>query len=305
MVLKTTTGDPLGEALELAKRQIEGIYTLDEAADAVCQNIDGLNRAQMLADLKSLVEKGEVKMDRPGTLDITPAPVNARTFYEVVQWDDLNKNWLSKYQFIDWQFPDPLERLRPDWSYWNCDHLSLKDAVSLSVNITPDWIDNKGIGRRNTLRISFDYSPRLTNALNWAQNPDCIWRYDNVDEFEVSNQIKLGEFARWLIQEKPDWVIPSEFKALAKASLKIDKPAAPRILRPEEWHLIAERYAAELLAANDKLSLEMVADKIRDRFAQDEIGFVKGDMKASTIKTHLSKDWGFNRQRTKIKNNKK
>jgi len=116
MVL-VTTGDP-DESGQLAQRQIEGVYTLDEAVNTLCQNVEVLDRAQKLADLKALVEMGEVQVNRPGTLDLTPIPLQARTFHEVAHWDSLNNNWLSKYQFIDWRFPDPLERLRPDWSYW-------------------------------------------------------------------------------------------------------------------------------------------------------------------------------------------
>jgi hypothetical protein len=105
----------------------------------------------------------------------------------------------------------------PDWSYWDCDHLSLQDAICLSVNITPDWAKyTKDIGRQNVFNISFEYSPRLTNALNWAQNPDCLWRYDNPSGFKETNQVKLTEFARWVVTKKPDWKIPSEFRALAK-----------------------------------------------------------------------------------------
>jgi hypothetical protein len=214
MVL-VTTGDP-DESGQLAQRQIEGVYTLDEAVNTLCQNVEVLDRAQKLADLKALVEKGEVQVNQPRTLDITPIPLKARTFHEVAYWDNLNNNWLSKYQFIDWRFPDPLERLRPDWSYWNCDHLSLENAISLCVNITPYWISNKVIGSKNKLKISFEYSPKLTNALNWAQSPDCLWRYDNPSEFKATNQVKLCEFSRWVVKEKPDWVIPSEFKALAR-----------------------------------------------------------------------------------------
>jgi hypothetical protein len=214
MVL-VTTGDP-DESGQLAQRQIEGVYTLDEAVNTLCQNVEVLDRAQKLADLKALVEMGEVQVNRPGTLDLTPIPLQARTFHEVAHWDSLNNNWISKYQFIDWRFPDPLERLRPDWSYWNCDYLSLQDAICLSANITPDWAKyTKNIGRRNVLKINTELQ-RLPNALNWAQSLDCLWRYDNPSKFEATNQVKLCEFARWVVKEKPDWVIPSEFKALAR-----------------------------------------------------------------------------------------
>jgi len=214
MVL-VTTGDP-DESGQLAQRQIEGVYTLDEAVNTLCQNVEVLDREQKLADLKALVENGEVQVNRPGTLDLTPIPLQARTFYEVAHWDNLNNNWLSKYQFIDWRFPDPLERLKPDWSYWDCYHLSLEDAICLSANITPDWAKyTKDIGRRNVLKIN-DKLQRLPNALTWAQSPDCLWRYEDPSEFKSTNQVKLSEFARWVVKEKPDWMIPSEFRALAR-----------------------------------------------------------------------------------------
>ena len=214
MVL-VTTGDP-DESGQLAQRQIEGVYTLDEAVNTLCQNVEVLDRAQKLADLKELVENGEVQVNRPGTLDLTPIPLQARTFYEVAHWDNLNNSWLSKYQFIDWRFPDPLERLKPDWSYWDCYHLSLQDAICLSANITPDWAKyTKDIGRRNVLKIN-DKLQRLSNALTWAQSPDCLWRHEDPSEFKSTNQVKLSEFARWVVVEKPDWVIPSEFRALAR-----------------------------------------------------------------------------------------
>jgi hypothetical protein len=210
-----TTGDP-NESGQLAQRQIEGVYTLHEAVNTLCQNVEVLDRAQKLADLKALVENGEVQVNRPGTLDLTPIPLQARTFYEVAHWDNLNNNWLSKYQFIDWRFPDPLERLKPDWSYWDCYHLSLQDAICLSANITPDWAKyTKDIGRRNVLKIN-DKLQRLPNALTWAQSPDCLWRYEDPSEFKSTNQVKLSEFARWVVKEKPDWMIPSEFRALAR-----------------------------------------------------------------------------------------
>ena len=293
MVL-VTTGDP-GESGQLAQRQIEGVYTLDEAVNTLCQNVEVLDRAQKLADLKALVENGEVQVNRPGTLDLTPIPLQARTFYEVAHWDNLNNNWLSKYQFIDWRFPDPLERLKPDWSYWDCDHLSLENAISLCVNITPDWISNKVIGRKNNLRISFEYSPRLTNAFNWAQSPDCLWRYDNPSEFKSTNQVKLSEFARWVVKEKPDWVIPSEFRALAKLG-DTNQFGNPIKLSSAEWKERAQAYAEPLLNQNPQLTIDQVSALIHARFIEEKIIASYGDgteIKVGTIKDSLSKGMWF------------
>jgi hypothetical protein len=234
-------------------------------------------------------------VNRPGTLDLTPIPLKARTFHEVAHWDSLNNNWLSKYQFIDWRFPDPLERLRPDWSYWDCDHLSLENAISLCVNITPDWISNKVIGRKNNLRISFEYSPKLTNALNWAQSPDCLWRYDKPSEFKSTNQVKLSEFVRWVIKEKPDWVIPSEFRALAKLG-DINQFGNPIKLSSAEWKERARAYAEPLLEQNPQLTIDQVSALIHARFIEEKIIASYGDgteIKVGTIKDSLSKGMWF------------
>lgn len=257
MVL-VTTGDP-DESGQLAQRQIEGVYTLDEAIDALCLNVEGLNRVQMLSDLKKLVEEGKVKVDRQGTLDLTPTPAKVRAFYEVAQWDILNTHWLSKYQHIDWQFPDPLDRLRPDWSYWTMHHLSLEDAICLSINITPDWNKySKHIGRKNTISINYGYAPRFANASSYAQ--DSVWRYENMDE--VTNQVKLSEFARWVVKEKPDWQLPSEFRALAKISEVLvnentkSKKGRPQSLKKEDVDKLIQ-----MKIKNPTLSHDFLAEK--------------------------------------------
>jgi hypothetical protein len=261
----------------------------------LCKNAEALDRAQKLADLKTLVEKGLVKVNRPGTLDITPIPLKARTFHEVAQWDDLNQNWLSKYQFIDWRFPDPLDRLQPDWSYWNLDHLSLGDAISLSINITPDWVGNKLIGRRNTLRISYDYAPRLSNALNWAQSADCVWRFDNPAEFKADNKVKLSEFAKWVVEKKSDWDIPAEFGALAK--LDEASPMGDYTkLGSAEWKERAKASATTLLIDNPKLTIDRVSELVHAKFIDEKITSAHGDgreIKIATIKDALSKGMWF------------
>jgi hypothetical protein len=280
MVL-VTTGDP-NESGQLAQRQIEGVYTLDEAVNTLCQNVEVLDRAQKLADLKALVENGEVQVNRPGTLDLTPIPLKARTFHEVAHWDDLNQNWLSKYQFIDWRFPDPLERLKPDWSYWDCDHLSLQDAICLSANITPDWTKyTKDIGRRNVLKIN-DKLQRLPNSLNWAQSPDCLWRYDNPSEFKSTNQVKLSEFARWVVKEKPDWVIPSEFRALAKFSETSQLLTSAKVI--QKWQLKpGKAYPGYRLALFEFLEKEYKDGKEYPPNAYDFIAKLKQDVKDNQI----------------------
>jgi len=211
-----TTGDP-DESGQLAQRLAKGRYTIEEAVKTLCDNEEGIDYDYMIANLRKLVEVGQVTVYEPSIIAPLYEPKTIRNNYEEAYWHNLNAMWLPRFDNIEWRFPDPLERLVPDWSYWDCDHLSLQEAICLSVNITPDWaIYTKDIGRQNVLNISFEYSPRLTNALNWAQSPDCLWRYDNPSGFTETNQVKLSEFARWVVKEKPDWVIPIEFRAMAR-----------------------------------------------------------------------------------------
>jgi biotin operon repressor len=212
-----TTTDDLDESGQLAQRLAKGRYTIEEAVKTLCDNEEGIDYDFMIANLRRLVEKGQDTVYEPSIVAPSYEPKTIRNNYEEAYWYNLNAMWLPRFDNIEWRFPDPLEQLVPDWSYWACDHLSLQDALCLSVNITPDWNKyTKVIGRKNVLNISFEYSPRLTNALNWAQNPDGLWRYDNPNGFKETNQVKLSEFAKWVVLEKPDWAISDEFKALAK-----------------------------------------------------------------------------------------
>jgi hypothetical protein len=269
-----TTGDT-EESKQLAQRQIEGLYTLEEAVNALCQNVELLNKEALLADLVQYVANGKVQVNLPGRDEEGKIPKKIRTFYEVAEWSKLNDNWLSTYKHIVWRFPDPLERLRPDWSYWNCHHLSLENAISLSINITPEWKTFGDIGRKNTLRIGFDFIPRLTNAVNWAQDHNCLWRYDNPSEFKETNQVKLSEFARWVVKEKPDWQLPSEFRVLAKISevlvnenIKSKKGRPPSLNKEDEEKLIQTKinnptYSHDFLGGMFGVSRRTVGNKLK------------------------------------------
>ena len=197
MVTLLTTGDP-DESSQSAARQLMGRYTLEEAVQALTKNVEDIDAKGMLKDLKAKVLDGTVKAYAPAQVDISHVPVNLRSYYEEVEWDVLNKKWLTHFDAIGWRYPDPLDKFRPDWSYWNVDHLSLEDAISLSVNITPDWFHSKLIGGRGKSNISFDYSRRLTNALNWAQSPDCVWRYGDEVEFKSNSLVKLPGYRSFL-----------------------------------------------------------------------------------------------------------
>jgi hypothetical protein len=131
--------------------------------------------------------------------------------------------------------------------------------------------------------------------LNWAQNPDCLWRYDNPTEFKPTNQVKLGEFARWVVKEKPDWVITSEFRALVKLG-DINQFSDPIKLSSAEHKERARAYAEPLLNQNPQLTIDQVSVLIHARFLEDKIIASYGDgteIKVGTIKDSLSKGMWF------------
>jgi hypothetical protein len=261
MVTLLTTGDP-DESAQSAARQLMGRYTLEEAVQALAKNVEDIDVKVMLKDLKAKVLDGTVKAYAPAQVDISHTPVTVRSYYEEVEWDVLNTKWLTHFDAIGWRYPDPLDKLRPDWSYWNLDHLPLEDAISLSIDVTPEWtLFTKELGRKNVLHIQYQLVPRLKNALNWAQSPDCVWRCETPHEFKVTNQVKLVEFAKWAVKEKPDWKMPIEFKALARLDQTLSEQDKKRGKgRPP---VLTENEVAELLQMrSDKpeLSHDSLAD---------------------------------------------
>jgi hypothetical protein len=236
MVNLLTTGDP-DESSQSDARQLMGRYTLEEAVQALAKNVEDIDAKEMLKDLKAKVLDGTVKVYAPAQVDISHTPVTVRSYYDEVEWDVLNEKWLAHFDAIGWRYPDPLDKFRPDWSYWKVDHLSLEDAISLSVNITPDWFHSKLIGRRGKLKISFDYSRRLTNALNWAQSPDCVWRYGDEVEFKSNRLVVLASFVSWVIHKKSEWRIPEEFKTLATKTIAPLNALAEKKYSETTWRI--------------------------------------------------------------------
>jgi hypothetical protein len=117
----------------------------------------------------------------------------------------------------------------------------------------------------------------------------------------------LKKFARWACQDVEWNSIPAGFKAIAKVSdiAPIDCNQTPmksskRILKPKDWNPLAEQYAIEFLKDDHKRTLTKIADMIFNKFIEDGIAGISGDLKASTIKRHLS-DWGFNLKQLDIK----
>ena len=300
MVTLLTTGDP-DESAQSAARQLMGRYTLEEAVQALAKNVEDIDVKVMLKDLKAKVLDGTVKAYAPAQVDISHTPVTVRSYYEEVEWDVLNKKWLTHFDAIGWRYPDPLDKLRPDWSYWNLDHLPLEDAISLSIDVTPEWtLFTKELGRKNILRINCDHVPRLKNALNWAQSLDCPWRYNNNHlEFKQKSLVKLNKFSEWVINEKLDWKIPIQFQALSAPNhsmLDISTESSEPWTH-NKWVDEAKIRATRLNITGPSLSIDAVTKKIADEFLAEGIVSSHGGkpINFKTIRRQLSNDQWFSK----------
>ena len=291
-----------------------GRYTLAEAVEVFLAYQLDFDREGLTEDLQFLVERKRIVAYQPGL----PKSINSIStnssgeFY----WEDLNEIWLSRFENQKWRFSRPIERLKPDWAHWRLmRHVELESAIYLSLNVNPYWnVFTENLDRDNLVQ----YQARLAQVT--SQIVGAKWVVDGVKSksFIEYTKISLGSFAEWFSHEMGTLKRPLEFDALASLSVAVKLPedssvndsgestkSSPQTLRPKEWHPLAEQYATEFLTAEDTLSLTMVADRIRDQFIKNDINFVKGEIEVATIKAHISKGWGFSRQRNIIRNNKK
>ncbi len=299
MVTLLTTGDP-DESAQSAARQLMGRYTLEEAVQALAKNVKDIDVKVMLKDLKAKVLDGTVKAYAPAQVDISHTPVTVRSYYEEVEWDVLNKKWLTHFDAIGWRYPNPLDKLRPDWSYWNLDHLPLEDAISLSIDVTPEWtLFTKELGRKNVLHIQYLLVPRLKNALNWAESQNCTWIYDSVAHINSKSLIKLRPFISWIAVEQPDWTIPKPFQAMGIKDSSV-VPHEGSLLSRDAWQIKARDYALHSMKETPKLTLNEVCKLVHERFEQEQIKTSHGGGKAlaeGSIKDALSGQGWFSRQK--------
>lgn len=224
------------KADQLVRRLTQGRYTIAEAARFLCNDREGIDYPFLIRDLEEFVRNGQIPFYKPDITDVAFIPADIHNDYGEVYWNDLNDKWLPRFNRVKKRYPPPLVQLRPNKSYWGHQHLSLGDAICLSANISPDWAAYaKDIGTVNASKISCGYSPRLTSALRWAQNTNCSWRHNNPNRFKVTDQVKLAEFAQWVIEENSDWVVPDEFRALAKL---ISNPIESLTPDWAYWHLM-------------------------------------------------------------------
>lgn len=265
-------------AERLVERLVQGRYTIAEAVRALCDDREGVDYLTLIQKLREFVSKGEIPVYEPGIVASSYIPRTISDNYEEIYWSDLNDKWLPRFDHTKWRYPPPLICLRPDGSCWSCQQITLERAICLSANITPDWTKHiKDIGVLNASRISRGYSPRLTSALRWAQDSNCAWRHNNPKEFKATDQVKLAEFARWVIEEKSNWVVPDEFRALVRLSEVSNKPSIkgnkgrPKALSEEKIaQLIQMRFdkptlSHDLLADEFGVSRRFVGELLKKR----------------------------------------
>ena len=298
-----------------------GRYTLTEAVEIFLAHHPKFDREALVGDLRWLVNQKKIFAYHPGHAK-SPNSISTDGSGEFY-WEDLNAIWLPHFENQKWCFAKPIAKLKPEWAYWRLmKHVELDAAIYLSLNVNPYWKVFMEHLDEDTL---VQYQARLTQVISWMDGAEWVVGSVKSKSFIEYTKISLKPLVQWFCDEMSNLNRPLEFDGLASLSgtvartgglakpledsAVIDsgelKKPLPRTLRPQEWHPLAEQYATKLLTANDALSLTMVADRIRDQFIKEGINFVKGKGEVTTIKTHLSKSWGFNRQRTIIKNNKK
>lgn len=291
-----------------------GRYTLTEAVEVFLAHQPKFDREALIGDLKWLVNQKKIFAYHPGHAK-SPNSISSDGSGEFY-WEDLNAIWLPHFENQKWCFAKPIAKLKPDWAYWRLmKHVELEAAIYLSLNVNPYWKVFTEHLDRDTL---VQYQARITQVISWIEGAEWVVGSVKSKSFIESTKISLGSFAEWFSHEMGTLKRPLEFDALASLSVAVKLPedssvndsgestkSSPQTLRPKEWHPLAEQYATEFLTAEDTLSLTMVADRIRDQFIKNDINFVKGEIEVATIKAHLSKGWGFSRQRNIIRNNKK
>jgi|GEM_PF-2167075 hypothetical protein len=208
-----------------------------------------------------------------------------------------------------------VEKLRdtiptPIWASWkNKRTVTLNQALLLCMNVCPRWYEARDDKDKflSNITIWSLYRLYLEDAHDWASGSGWVIEYLAEADIQEDDFVDLKKFARWACQDVEWNGIPAEFKAIAKVGdvAPIEGKQKPtksnkEILKPNDWNPIAEQYAIEFLKDDPKRTLTKVADMIFNKFIDEGITGISGDLKASTIKRHLS-DWGFNLKQLGIK----
>ena len=197
----------------------------------------------------------------------------------------------------------------PNWTSWkNKRTVTLNQALLLCMNVCPKWYEARDDKDKflSNITIWGQYRLYLEDAHDWASGSGWVIDYLAEDDIQEDDSVDLKKFARWACQDVEWNGIPAEFKAIAKVGdlAPIEAKQKPtksskEILKPNDWNPLAEQYAIEFIKDDPKRTLNIIADMICNKFIEKGITGINGDLKAITIKRHLS-DWGFIRKQLDI-----
>ena len=197
----------------------------------------------------------------------------------------------------------------PVWMIWkNQRTVTLNQALLLCMNVCPSWYEARDDKEKflSNIAIGNQYNLYFRDARNWASGSGWVIEYLAEDDIQEDDFVDLKKFARWACQNVEWNGIPAEFKAIAKvgdvAPIEVKQnptKSSKEILKPNDWNPLAEQYAIEFIRDDPKRTLNIIADMICNKFIEKGITGINGDLKAVTIKRHLS-DWGFNRKQLDI-----
>ena len=198
----------------------------------------------------------------------------------------------------------------PNWTSWkNKRTVTLNQALLLCMNVCPKWYEAREDKDKflSNLTIWSQYRLYFEDAHDWASGSGWVIEYLAEADIQEDDFVDLKKFARWACQDVEWNGIPAGFKAIANVIdiAPIDSNQTPtkyskRILKPNDWHKVAEQYAVQFLKDDPKRTQVKIADMIFTQLIEDGITGVNGDLQASTIKRYLS-DWGYNRKQLDIK----
>jgi len=202
----------------------------------------------------------------------------------------------------------------PNWTSWkNKRTVTLNQVLLLCMNVCPKWYEARDEQEKflSNLTIWSQYRLYFEDAHDWASGSGWVINYLDEIDIQEDDFVDLKKFARWACQDVEWSGIPIEFKRIAKLT-GIDsiednqkpKKSNKRILKPKDWKPLAEQYATEFLKDDPKRNEVQIAEMIFNKFIEDKITSITGDLKAVTIKRHLSA-WGFNHKRLDIEKARK
>jgi hypothetical protein len=224
-----------------------------------------------------------------------------------------------------------IQSVQPDWEELaKLGSVSFKEAIYLSMDISPSWYQEKILNTVENYYDSSEYSRVVTDEeFNGIKEV-----YKEIEE-EYANRIKIAK--SWFSQQ--DWVIgcivlsPEDIKENSYVDLmKFIKFAfmtmrfendcdfipnsmkgrkdfsdaakiSSKILSSMDWQNRAKLYAKEYLKDNQKLSLAQLAKLVSDRFLVENIISAHAggkEISSSTIKDALSKGGWFTQNQRRI-----